>query len=629
MGNTSVRAALYDHLLCDLRAYIDDRFLAESPDGDPVGMLPVDATPRDIAICNLSRSLVKKFQDEIDDEAAQSRAKHKFLDANDRCRSWNPPSGLSSGSLDGDYELELWGTWCWNFRKFWNSIEFNSYYDTLREEYFYLSWDEILTPEKIAFFADVGPGAVIDGVGHSFLEKFTSPVSYSGQLSKDLWKIKCANPNYRDLEFYLRLSDIGFTEVDCNSMLFVPKTVREHRSICVEPSLLMFFQQGVRFLLEHQLKAHFGIDLAHQQDRNRALALAGSLAGSYGTIDLTSASDMIAYKLVEASVPSSQFRLLDGLRSTKTRLPDDTIVDLQMFSTMGNSFTFPLMTAIFAAVVETAYQMLDIPFKKGPRANWAVNGDDIVVVAEAYDEVVRLLRLLGFIPNLDKSFNKGFFRESCGGDYYKGRNVRGVYIKSLKRPQDAISALNRLMAWSVEWDVSLPFTCQYLRRFAGKKLFRVPFHESEVAGLRVPFDSLPPTLERKWISLTALKRQWAGTPYAFWRPEPNLLHLAQYETTAWWCFELTGHGFDVGCLHDGYVFPPCALMLSLVKGEIRDGAVTRRANAQHVRYRVAKGWTHSWDSIPWVGGPLPNGLVPLKKDYVSRYLLALSRNGLA
>jgi len=525
MGNTSIRTALYECLLLDLSAVIETSYLPAGPDGPELGMLSPDATVRQHAAVSLARSLVKKFQDEIDGPTAEARAQVKFLDANDHCASWKPPAApLGNESLSDSFDAELYGQWAWMFRKFWNSCEFDAHYDNLRDEYPFLDWDEVLDATKIAFFADVGPGAVVSGSGGSFLEKFSGVVSYQGPLAPRLWRLKCSNPRYRDVEFYLQLSpSSGFEEVRSSKMLFVPKTVREHRSICVEPSLNMFFQQGVRFLLEERLKSHFGIDLAIQQDRNRALAMAGSLDGSYGTIDLTSASDTIAYQLMKNSIPASQFSLLDGLRSKSATLPNGTELELQMFSTMGNAFTFPLMTAIFAAVVEASYQLLGIPFRKGRHANWAVNGDDIIVEAKAYDTVTRLLSILGFVPNLSKSFNEGFFRESCGVDAFKGRDIRGVYIKTLKSPQDAISALNRLVGWSAEWDIPLPNTCAFLRNKCKRSLFLVPFHESDVAGLRVPFDALPPKTERKWISLSAARRQLSVIPYRYWEVKPDLL----------------------------------------------------------------------------------------------------------
>lgn len=634
MGNASVRDALYGLLRIDLSAIVDDKYLAEQPDGDPVGVLPVDASVRQFAAVQLSKSLVKKFQDEIDTESAAARAKAKFLDANDQCRAWQAPKGLSSGSLQGDYELELFGTWLWNFRKFWDSNEFNPWYDRLRDEYNFLSWDDVLTLEKVAFFADVGPGASIAASGCSFLEKFSGNVSFSGKLAPSLWKLKCSNHNYRDLEFFLRLSsDCGFVEVFQNQMSFVPKTVREHRSICIEPSLNMFFEQGVRRLLEWQLIAHYGIDLSNQQMRNSNLALAASLDGRFGTIDLSSASDTIAYSLIKQSVPSDQFSIIDGLRSTKTCLPDGSVVDLQMFSTMGNAFTFPLMTAIFAAVVETAYRFHGLPFKTGYGAkDWAVNGDDIIVRRETYDTVIRLLRLLGFTPNLDKSFNEGFFRESCGVDAYKGHNVRGIYIKTLKQSQDAISALNRLVAWSAEWGIPLPLVCGFIRKFT-KKLFLVPMHESDTAGLRVPSTCLPPKKERKWIKLTASAKGWVGQYYHFWRVLPNEAYVPEGSypngEDVWpyqFELELEPENEVVSRQSDGGL-SPVAVLLSVIKGEIQRGRLVRRANGS-VDYAVAEGWTHSWDSIPWVGGPFPNGLVPLSENYVRAYALALVSCGL-
>jgi hypothetical protein len=157
---------------------------------------------------------------------------------------------------------------------------------------------------------------------------------------------------------------------------------------------------------------------------------------------------------------------------------------------MGNGFTFPLQTAIFAACVTAVYKVKDLRVNHGhhsPR-NYSVFGDDIIVDCRAYDLVVDMLNLMGFDVNRDKSFNQGFFRESCGHDYFSGHNVRGVYLQRLKDHGDFYSAINRLVRWSAFHRIPLYRTIRYLMEQV--PFLPVPFQESDDAGIKCAFTNV-------------------------------------------------------------------------------------------------------------------------------------------
>jgi len=166
---------------------------------------------------------------------------------------------------------------------------------------------------------------------------------------------------------------------------------------------------------------------------------------------------------------------------------------------MGNGFTFPLETAIFASAVKAVYQLKGITPRLGDARtqNAAVFGDDIVVRKDCYDATIALLQRLGFSVNVTKSFNDGTFRESCGYDYYDGVNVRPVFVESLETPQDVYSAFNRLSRWSAENRIPLVHSLLYLRGLASFNV--IPFGESDDSGFKVPykvFRSKPPLKPR-------------------------------------------------------------------------------------------------------------------------------------
>jgi hypothetical protein len=205
-----------------------------------------------------------------------------------------------------------------------------------------------------------------------------------------------------------------------NRFTTVPKDANKDRGICVEPGVNVFLQLGVGKHIRSRLR-RIGIDLDEGQPHHRFLACYGSLTGDYSTIDLSSASDTICTNLVRLMLPSEWFEVLDALRSRRTWFEGAWHFN-QKFSSMGNGFTFELETLLFYAISKEAC---------GGSATddlW-VYGDDIIVPTKSFHDVVSALRYFGFTPNPRKSFGTGYFRESCGGDYFSGVDVRPFYLK--------------------------------------------------------------------------------------------------------------------------------------------------------------------------------------------------------
>lgn len=208
-----------------------------------------------------------------------------------------------------------------------------------------------------------------------------------------------------------------------NTVSFVPKNAKTHRAIAVEPSLNAFVQKGVGSLLRDLLKK-WGVNL-HDQGKNAELARKGSIDGSLATIDLSMASDTIAYQAVKYLLPDEWSIFLEYLRTPGYLDLDGSkqVHPYHKWSSMGNGYTFELETLIFSAVVKSIVNKGD---------EWAVYGDDIVVPSYALEDLASLLDHLGFLMNTEKSFASGPFRESCGKDYFLGHEVRGFYLKEIK-----------------------------------------------------------------------------------------------------------------------------------------------------------------------------------------------------
>lgn len=205
--------------------------------------------------------------------------------------------------------------------------------------------------------------------------------------------------------------------VSYNKVAFVPKTAKTFRSIAVEPLGNGLVQKGIDLYLRNRLK-RVGIDLSDQRP-NQVYAMFGSIPGisedPFCTIDLSSASDSISIELVREVLPPAWFDLLNRTRSPSYML-DGEIHRSNKFCTMGNGFCFPLQTLIFASVCHAVQA-------GWPGKDFRVYGDDIIVRRSHFDRVLMCLKWFGFSPNKKKTYSDGPFRESCGANWYEGKDV--------------------------------------------------------------------------------------------------------------------------------------------------------------------------------------------------------------
>ena len=207
-------------------------------------------------------------------------------------------------------------------------------------------------------------------------------------------------------------------EIKPAKLSFVPKNAKTLRTICTEPGLNTLVQLGLGTHMARRLAA-FGIDI-RDQTVNQRRACEGSLTGALATLDLSSASDTISTELVYELLPLDWATLLNRARSRKVLLPTGKVISQEKFSSMGNGFTFPLETLIFWSLAAACCS-------KDSEAT--AYGDDLIVPTAAYPLLVEVLTAAGFLVNQAKSYHTGFFRESCGKDYYSGIDVRPIYMK--------------------------------------------------------------------------------------------------------------------------------------------------------------------------------------------------------
>lgn len=420
-----------------------------------------DATVSTVAAGSLRNSLLKKLAPGGKSPKADAAAEKKFLATNSAVGLRTPELPMDEALLD-EFKDSLW---------------------------------ELLGPDEtecncdFAFMADhiaPGPGASLKQGSGNFYEKFlTGNLSASSPYVLSLYRAAIfRSPTWSRAEMQRHLR-FGEEIADYSKAFFAKKNQEESRTCGTEPGVNMLFQKAFSCFIEERLN-RWGLDLSCQADLNKHLARLGSISGLISTTDLTSASDCISRDLGAAYFPPTVQKWVNHLRTSATVLPNGQVVTLNMISTMGNGFTFALQTAIFASAVRACTRLDGREFQTRGFKDWGVFGDDILVRKHLTFKLHRLLWLLGFTVNTSKSFTSGPFRESCGGDYFRGHNVRGVYIKSLDSDTDVYSAINRLNRWSTRHAIALPRVIQRLKTLLKRRIFYVPRYESDEAGVKVP-----------------------------------------------------------------------------------------------------------------------------------------------
>ncbi|DAD50222.1 RNA-directed RNA polymerase [ssRNA phage Gerhypos.4_32] len=289
----------------------------------------------------------------------------------------------------------------------------------------------------------------------------------------------------------------------------VPKNAKTDRVICIEPDLNIFVQLGTGALIRKKLM-HFGLDL-DSQERNQNLARdAGKL--DLCTMDLSAASDTISREVVWCLLPDRWGELLHYSRVDKTRIGEE-IIPLEKWSSMGNGYTFELESLIFLGIVLGCCEAIGCD-----TSSVSVYGDDLIFPNEARELVERTLTFLGFSVNVEKTFGKGRFHESCGTDWFDGVNVRPFFLRSLHHDFESVCYLyaNNARHWARRSNNDgtcdsrlLPFWLRCFRAVEPNERHLIPQGFGDV-GFVVDFDFAKPTLSR-----SLRDRGWGGFTFHY------------------------------------------------------------------------------------------------------------------
>lgn len=536
-------------------------------------------TPHQYAMMSLRRSLLKKYLPGISETSpdGDSKALDLFLEINNRCGTFDYGSRRCSELEEialGEAKAFLYNFFYPSPKKteWWCSLDDNLYCSAIPRDF-------ILSNSSISEGFGVGPGASLGSPSTNFYTKLAN--SSLSMTSSDLYCLFRQAISSDQLWTACEISrkEVMDIEIVQSSRLsFVPKTTEISRTICTEPLLNMIFQKGIGKAIERRLLEFVGINLSTQPGINAELARIGSLSGKFGTIDLSSASDSMSISLVREFFPRRVVALLELASTRSTILPDGREIELHMISSMGNAFTFPLQTLFFTALVYGAYRARGVKFShsrgRSHGDSFAVFGDDIIVERDCYSTVCQLLNLTGFRVNIDKSFNEGLFRESCGSDFYSGHSVRGVYIRRLFDANDCYSAINRLNRWSAKHWVFLPKLIGFL---VGKARFLpIPYDEQDDRGIKVPRAMLTQTVRNSFTG---------GIKYRSSCLLPERVSLPM-------------KGKRAKSL--GWFENPDGLLMAFLAGSIRSGSVGLRTSRR--RAKIRESFSSRWDWIPLAGG---------------------------
>jgi hypothetical protein len=302
-----------------------------------------------------------------------------------------------------------------------------------------------------------------------------------------------------------RSSDPIFAVQNADKFAVVPKNCSTGRGIGIGPDMNVTLQLGVGAAMRSKLYLA-GINI-NDQSINQRLALQASIDGRDATIDVRSASQSVTRTLVwrmlgdhvEGTFDPTWYSIMDTLRVTHC-LIDGIPHEYELFSAMGNGYTFELETLVFWALAHATCEDLGI------RTDVSVYGDDIILPVEAVPLLEEVFQYCGFRLNKAKSFSTTtgpLFRESCGKHYLDGLDVTPFYVDEVLRTPDQIILLaNNIKRWSRFNCYGLDGRLQPLWSWVVShlheeiRLCAVPFGEADT-GLILDWDEALPAVYRE------------------------------------------------------------------------------------------------------------------------------------
>jgi len=334
--------------------------------------------------------------------------------------------------------------------------------------------------------------------------KLVDAKAFTGSTECSRWFFDEVVPNDPILQELIK--NMGLTmSLDANllhdslNLVNVPKTWKKYRPITPLTLLGLFYSYGVGDQVTKCLEAE-GLDIRRLQAKHRDLIRQFSCDDdqptsvdgpeSHATVDLSSASQSLLCDLLNQVLPREWYVAMKKTFSHQlvTRRGKETV---QMYTEsvlpMGNGLTFPVETLVFYVITKAIAEL------SKTRGIISVYGDDLIYPSRLHKYTTVIFPQLKLNINLDKTFVKAPFRESCGSDFYRGADVRPFFLPGegqlLTRTRYAVWLYKVYNGLCRRWDSEEIKSTLYLLltelAMTGLKLHRVPPCYPDTAGIRV------------------------------------------------------------------------------------------------------------------------------------------------
>lgn len=363
---------------------------------------------------------------------------------------------------------------------------------------------------------------------------FTCPSS----LRADLFSEAACDPLFKRLLRRLR-NQKGSLRIneDVLRLTLVPKSWKVDRPITPLTTYGLYWSYGIGGFVQECLRIS-NLDITRLQEVHKFLAKKYSVSRTHVTADASSASDSIRSDLLNRVLPRF---LYNDLKKTFTRkvLIDGVQCHTESVLPMGNAATFPVETLFFYCLIKAVGNLLKVG------GTYSVYGDDMIYPSRIHRYVLSVFTDLGIVINEEKTFVKSHFRESCGGDYYHGCDVRPALYPAERMSDGKLSKLRYLYkvanALRARWcDLEIPNTIRVLQMeilaLQGEIYFVPPSFPSE-SGWQT--DEVPLSW---WLSPSRVFTKidnWTRTfTFKHLGTKPNSRRLIHYEDIYYWAAQV-------------------------------------------------------------------------------------------
>lgn len=338
-------------------------------------------------------------------------------------------------------------------------------------------------------------------------------------------------------------------EIEELQATLVAKRWNSRRLICPNTGIGGLYTNGLGRVIEDRLRRR-GYDIKNLTEVHKKLACQASRTNALVTCDQSTASDNITVGLAERLLPIRWFRACVNGRIPRMRVGDNEI-HMVTLSTMGIGYTFPLQTLIFLALAHGCLLHFEASGRVVKDRTISCFGDDLIFPKEIYELVGHVFERLGLVINHNKTFASGPFRESCGGDYHNGCDVRPAFLPAggkLTR-NEYLSFLYKCfnllkLRWHMyEIRLTLETILEEIRSIRNKPHI-VPPSFGDDSGLKLDLQEI------EELGLDVPNRNIHGS-YTFQSlaKKPNLKKVLDDEYYYWYSLQHTGSFYKLPSIH--------------------------------------------------------------------------------